>query len=394
MQGFFPASAVLQERPMGTIPKCGSCGLLKTCRSPKMVVAGDGARRVLVVGEAPGAVEDEEGEPFVGPAGQHLRDVLRGMGVRLNRDAWITNSLICRPPNNATPTKDQIGYCRPNLVRSIEENAPRVILALGRAALVSVIGPYWKEDIGEMSRWVGWTIPLENHWVIPTYHPSYLLRMDNRLLNRMFEEHLETAFTMEDEPPRQPDWRSKIDLLYDEEEIIDALERMDRKDDWAAVDYEGNCLKPEYPRGKIYSLAVSTPLRAISFPWVGKAIDAAGRFLASPNTRKIASNCKMEERWTRKIFGHGVNNWGWDTMLAAHCLDNRRGICSLKFQALVKLGVSIYNKNVEPFLKSHKGHYNRIHEVDSTSLLTYGGMDAILERYLARVQREEMGYAD
>jgi hypothetical protein len=95
-----------------------------------------------------------------------------------------------------------------------------------------------------------------------------------------------------------------------------------------------------------------------------------------------------------KTFGHGVNNWQWDTMLATHCLDNRPGICSLKFQALVQMGVPVYNKHIEPMLASYKGPYNRIREIEMGSLLYYGGMDALLEWKLAMKQRKEMGYAD
>jgi len=80
-------------------------------------------------------------------------------------------------------------------------------------------------------------------------------------------------------------------------------------------------------------------------------------------------------------------------MLAAHCLDNRPGICSLKFQSLVKMGVPIYNRHLEPYLESHgDGHYNRIQEISHKDLLTYGGLDSLLEYKLMRIQRKEMGY--
>lgn len=394
MLGFFTASAVQREKPVGLIPKCGSCGLLKTCKSPKMPVSGDGARKVLVVGEAPGATEDDQNRPFVGKAGQRLRETLGSLGVRLDRDAWTTNSLICRPPENAKPESKQIAYCRPNLLKAIETYEPQVIVTLGHSALVSVLGPYWKSDIGSMERWAGWTIPLEKHWVVPTYHPSFLLRMENSLLDRLFSDHLEAAFAIDEAPPKQPDWRGGIEILYDEDEVFEALTEIDDCSEWVAVDYETNCLKPEYPKAKIWSCAVSNGSRTVSYPWVGGNITVTGEFLRSKRTRKIASNLKMEERWTLKTFGHGVRRWGWDTMLAAHCLDNRQGICSLKFQSLVKMGVPLYNTTVEPYLESHDGPYNRIHEIETATLLTYGGMDAILEWALAMKQRKEMGYGD
>jgi hypothetical protein len=159
-----------------------------------------------------------------------------------------------------------------------------------------------------------------------------------------------------------------------------------------AVDYETNCIKPEWPKARLVSCAVSNGERTISYPWTEKTKTATGILLHSSSTQKIASNLKMEERWTIKEFGHGVINWGWDTMLAAHCLDNRTGICSLKFQALVQFGLPNYNLHIEPYLKSSHGPYNRITEIDLRQLLLYGGMDAILEYLLAMKQRKAMGF--
>jgi len=391
VRGFFASSVIRQEKPIGLIPKCGSCGLFKTCNSPKMVVEGAGAEQVLVVGEAPGVAEDEDGRLFVGKAGQYLRQALRGLGVKVTRDAWLTNALICHPPESATPTAKQIACCRPNILRTIEENAPRVILTLGWAALASVIGPYWKSDVGPLERWVGWKIPLEKHWVIPTYHPTFLMRMQNSLLDRLFADHLEMAFDVTRMPPKFVDWSSQVELLYDEDAIRDALREM-AESEWAAFDYEANCLKPEYPKARLFSCSVSNGKRTVSFLWTPAVQEMMSEFLRS-DALKIASNLKMEERWSRKFIGHGAKRWGWDTMLAAHCLDNRPGICSLKFQSLVKMGVPIYNRHLEPYLESHgDGHYNRIQEISHKDLLTYGGLDSLLEYKLMRIQRKEMGY--
>jgi len=358
-----------------------------------MPVHGNGKLKVMVVGEAPGETEDEANRPFIGNAGVFLRETLEEFDIDLDRDAWTTNALICRPPNNATPDAKQISYCRPNLLNAIQLYEPRVIVTLGRVALSSVLADSW-DDVGQMQRWTGWRIPLPKHWVCPTYHPSFLLRMKNGLMDRLFAQDLKRAFRIDRDPPPARDFASKIEVLYDDDEIYEAIRDIDRCGGWAAIDYEGNCLKPEYPKALIRSCAISNGERTISYPWIGRAIEATGKFLRSQRTRKIASNLKFEERWTRKFFGHGVTNWGWDTMLAAHCLDNREGITSLKFQALVKLGVASYNDNIEPYLVSKDLHYNRIEEIEVGTLLFYGGMDAFLEHRLAMRQRKEMDYAD
>jgi DNA polymerase len=390
MHGFFSSSAVQKDKPQSLIARCGACGLYKTCIAPKMRPFGRGKKSVLVVGEAPDRNEDERGRPFVGEAGDKLRSILRSVGVDLDRDALTTNALICRPPKNATPKPQQIDYCRPNLLKTIEQFQPNVIVTLGRSALASVMQSYWR-SIESLERWVGWQIPIERHWICPTWHPSYLNRVKNSLMDRKFQEHLQKAFAIDTAPPSQPDYAKKIEVLLDDRHAEEALGRIDSEGGWVAVDYETNCLKPEYEESKCYSCAVSNGRRTISYPWYGRAIPATGRFLASRMTRKIASNMKMEERWTRKLFGFGVANWAWDTMLAAHSLDNRTGICSIKFQALIRLGVPEYNQDIEPYLKSSKGHYNRIHEIDLKRLLLYGGFDGILEHKVAAHQRKEMG---
>jgi len=390
MKGFFQPSDVEKDKPIGLAPKCGACGLYKNCETPKMEPYGKGRRGVLVVGDAPGLQEDEQGQPFVGKAGQMLRRSLAGIGYDLGQDAWAANALACHPTGNPTPETKQIEWCRPKLLGTLAKLRPRVVITLGRAPLVSILKRYWK-DVDTLERWVGWKIPFEQHWLCPTYHPSYLLRMHNELMDRQFVNHLRQAFDIEEAAPMQPAWGEHIEILYDEEEICEALLEMHRESDWVAVDYETNCLKPQYPKAQIFSCAVSNGERTISYPWKGDAIMATGELLRRRKTRKIASNLKMEEKWTRKEFGFGVANWGWDTMIAAHCLDNRPHICSIKFQALVKLGVASYNSHVDPYL-SGRGWYNRIHHVDIRQLLLYGGMDAILEYKVAMMQREEMGY--
>jgi hypothetical protein len=78
-------------------------------------------------------------------------------------------------------------------------------------------------------------------------------------------------------------------------------------------------------------------------------------------------------------------------MLAAHCLDNRPGICSLKFQAFINLGVPSYNERIAPYLEASHGPYNRIHEILLDDLLHYNGIDSLLEVKLAQYQRRKMG---
>lgn len=388
MTGFFAPSEVQREKPVGLVPKCGACGLYLKCHSPKIKPYGEGRRRVLVVGEAPGQTEDEEDRPFIGKAGQFLRDTLEQLDIDLDEDAWTTNALICRPPNNATPDAKQIDYCRPNLLNTIQRYKPRVVVLLGKSAVSSLMPTYWKEDLGALERWTGWKIPGPDFWICPTYHPSFLLRSNNELLNRIFSQHLEAAFAIEEEP--KPFVPTKIELLYEPEDVDKAIFRfMDSK--WVAFDYETNCLKPEYPEARLLSCALSDGDYTVAFPWMKGIRNSMAQFVRAKGVKKIASNLKFEERWTIKEFGYGVEPWGWDTMLAAHCLDNRPGITGLKFQSWVGLGVPTYDSNIAPYLDSARGYYNRVHQIPLQDLLYYNGMDALLEFHLGMQQRMGMG---
>ena len=374
----------------GLAPKCGACGFYKRCESPKMPVHGDGAKGVLIVGDFPSKEDDEQGRPFGGESGQYLRQRLGQIGVRLDRDTWTTNALICTPSWKGKADTKTIGYCNPNLRQVLSDLKPRVVLTLGHYALTSVLMGTWS-DMDVLERWVGWQIPVEGRWVCPTYHPNFLTRMNNSLMERQFSDHLEAAFHLDTPPAPSVDYSKRIVVSYDDNEVLTTLKEIDRQGGWVAFDYETNSLKPEYEHSFIYSCAVSNGERTIAYLWNDRTAAYTRRFLISKRTRKIASNLKFEERWTLKTFGHGVRRWGWDTMLASHCLDNRPGICSLKFQAFVRMGVPVYNADVAPFLES-KGRYNRIREADPHTVLFYNGMDAILEHELAAIQRKDMGY--
>jgi DNA polymerase len=131
----------------------------------------------MVIGEAPGAQEDEQGEPFVGAAGQLLDAMLRALHLSRATDGdpaqrvYIANTLKCRPPGNRNPQADEMAQCEPFLLRQIELVQPRLILALGRFAVQALLRS--SDPIGRLRgrvhRYQG--LPL-----VVTYHPAYLLR--------------------------------------------------------------------------------------------------------------------------------------------------------------------------------------------------------------------------
>ena len=152
------------------IAECRACGLAATRRR---TVPGVGARDAawMFVGEAPGADEDAQGEPFVGAAGQLLDNMLGALGLSRDDGVFIANVLKCRPPNNRTPEPLEAAACRPYLDRQIELVAPGLIVALGRSAACTLLGV--DASVASLRNRVH---RYRKTPLIVTYHPAYLLR--------------------------------------------------------------------------------------------------------------------------------------------------------------------------------------------------------------------------
>jgi len=157
----------LRER----VAACTACALHAT-RTQTVFGVGSEQARLLVIGEAPGADEDRQGEPFVGRAGQLLNAMLRAIGLERG-EVYIANVLKCRPPQNRNPSLEEAAACEPFLRRQIELIGPRLILLVGGIAARNLLGtdtPVGRLR-GTVQRFGAAGIP-----VVVTYHPAYLLR--------------------------------------------------------------------------------------------------------------------------------------------------------------------------------------------------------------------------
>lgn len=398
MKGFFAVGQQAPKQFVGSVPLCGACGLLKTCKSPKMPVTGSGRRKLLIVGEVPGATEDSEGKQFVGKSGKLLEHTLRNLGVRMWRDCWLTNALSCRPPGNKIDDDRKIDYCRPLVINAIKELNPEIIILLGGIAVKSLIAYLWRDsDIGGIGRWAGWQIPAQqiNAWVCPTFHPSYILREKEPTANIWWNRHLKAALALKGRPwESPPSYADQVERLYSPNVAAAELGLIHATGKPVAFDFETNMLKPDSRQARIVCCSVSNGLRTIAYPWVGRAIEATKRLLMDKHVAKVGANVKFETRWALARLDCRVRNWFWDTMQASHILDNRQAISSLKFQAFVQFGQPCYDEHIKPYLEGIGGNGpNRIQDVDQSDLLLYCGLDALLEWKLARKQTKQMGFA-
>jgi len=124
----------------------------------------------MFIGEAPGADEDQQGEPFVGRSGQLLTNMIKAMGLR-REDVYIANIIKCRPPGNRTPERDECDTCSPFLMRQIEAIRPKALVALGAVAAKSLLAIN-----APMSELRGRWYDFRGTKLAVTYHPAFLLR--------------------------------------------------------------------------------------------------------------------------------------------------------------------------------------------------------------------------
>jgi uracil-DNA glycosylase family 4 len=172
-----PSQAALSSDPIAALRQiredigdCTRCVLHKQGRKQIVFGVGNPRAELMFIGEAPGADEDEKGEPFVGRAGQLLTNMIKAMGLS-REEVYIANIIKCRPPGNRTPERDECETCSPFLMRQIETVAPKAIVALGAVAaktLLAINAP--------MSELRGRWYDFRGTKLAVTYHPAFLLR--------------------------------------------------------------------------------------------------------------------------------------------------------------------------------------------------------------------------
>ncbi len=412
MKGFFSkAETSSPYRSEKGVHSCVSCQLYKSAQSPRMKPYGNFKKKIMVIGEGPGHEDDENGRPWQGPMGKNLKRIYSKYGVDLFEDCLNLNAVNCRAVDkkgeNKTPTEYEISCCRQKVLSEIDKHKPKVIILHGSAAISSMIGYRWKRDFGGIMKWAGWTIPDREFdaWLCPTFHPHYVEKQKETEpeVTVLWEKDLKRAFEKIDESlPTYKDEMDCVEISKEPGKLFDKIRK--DKPELLAFDIETTGLKPYntdlheiatisfcYEDDKVY---------AVPFPKEPKEIKRLKLLLESPDVGKIAANMKYEDTWVSILYGITVNPWVFDTMQAAHILDNRPGITSLKFQSYVQFGLVGYDDDINPFLKSPDSNSpNRIKELISSragleKLLLYNGVDSLMTYKLAKLQMEEMGWGE
>lgn len=363
---------------------------------------GEGRKGIMVVGEAPGEVEDRRNKPWQGPAGQALQRMLKALGISLYEDCISVNSVRCRPVdkkgNNVKPTDRQITACRSRTIDDIVRFKPKLILLMGESAVKCVIGGRWKKDLGTIGRWRGWLIPDQdyNAWILPTFHPSFLIRNERRdELWYQWEDDLRKAIAALDTPVPKT---KPVDIrIIDDLSVLEGI-----RDGIISFDFETTGLKPHAKGHRIVIASVATSSDTAYTFMLPKARNECRPFLEilqNPNIKKIAHNMKFEDTWARERLRVEVKGWLWDSMLASHLLDNRAAVCGLKFQVYVHFGIPDYDSAVQKWLErqddKNANSFNRVMEAVERpelkqKLLEYCALDSIYAYRLAEIQMKQM----
>lgn len=152
------------------VTNCIKCDLHKT-RTNTVFARGNPQASLCITGEGPGQEEDEQGLPFVGKSGKLLDQTLIELGLNIDTDIYVCNIVKCRPPNNRRPTDEEINHCIDYLDEQLKLVDPKVIVALGNTAISGLL-----PIDGGITKIHGKFFKRGKIWVVPVYHPSYVLR--------------------------------------------------------------------------------------------------------------------------------------------------------------------------------------------------------------------------
>lgn len=399
MPGFFSTQETQSVlRPDGKTYSCHTCGLYRgDLNSPKIQPTGKNKKGILNVIEYVSDEDDKhEGHWMHSKYGHVIAREYQKNGIDIDEDCLNVHAVRCHP-GKRMPTNLEMDCCNILLMKLIREVKPKIIILHGKIPIQSVIGKRWKKDIGVINKWRGYIIPDQELgcFVAPVYSPPFA--MTNEVLMSIWQQDIKAALNAPEKKKFHKYVKPKIKFIKDLS-VFDKIKPLSN----IAFDYETTGLKP-HARGHqlvCASVAVSEYLvYAFMIPKKKKKLQPFVDLLRDPKIGKMAHNMKFEETWTEEILGFRISNWHWDSMLAAHVLDNRGGITGLKFQTYVQFGLIDYSSHMEKWLKGsdskNMNSLNRLLEFCNTTkgreeTLEYCALDSALQYRLALLQQKEV----
>jgi DNA polymerase-1 len=346
---------------------CEACTLHKTCQHPCINGRGSLKSSIVLLGEAPGENEDKQGTPFIGAAGGFLtKHILRGSGLS-ESDLYITNAIKCRPPANRKPSILNIRACEPNLIKELQTIKPKVILACGNTALHSLLNLYHSKSTNDekkssgltgISQWRGiqvWNRQF-NCWVVPTYHPSALLRdrqegIEYRIDQTVEDFELAGKLANQTRPAMEYPTPYHISSVSKALKVVEGVSKSKR----VAFDIETEDLDPT---SELLGISLSDRedrgfyIQADLIQQSPELRSAIDELMEDPDILKILHNGAFDQRVLRYKGFPELRNWK-DIMIAAGLLDENfpKGLKPLTWRYLSFGG---YDRELDDYRREHK----------------------------------------
>lgn len=319
-----------------------------------------------------------------------LKGFLRSLGIKFHTDCYRTAAVKCYSQKKVT--KAVINHCRHNLFNLISKLKPKKIIVFDQFALNMLIGDKVSISLESFStsNWMNMIIPDQDlkTLICPVFNINFALsylpnkifwRKDAiksfmlRKLENQFKNILNASFT---------ETATKVEILDKKADIILLLNKIISEKYTIAFDYETTGKKPYDNPHKILCVSICYD-NSISYSFDLKDLEVLNLFkyiLKNPDIKKISHNLVFENLWSNRILQTDVNGWYFDTMIAAHVLDNSSGITGLKHQTYINFGIIGYDDSVKPYIKSEdsKGSsMNRLEEMGQRELKIYCALDSL-----------------
>ena len=338
----------------------------KSYKEPFLVKTGTSTKKLLIVGSRVSKMAHMSGMPVMAEYLEPILNLLPSVYT-----VYYIPSITCYTERNLTHEQVIVGAkcCGQNIIDAVKQVKPDYVLLFDSPAIAAIYDK--RTDKGcNAELWRGNRIPDQTLgcFVIPLFRYITPRQGADNVQWLLIQEDLKLV----DPNLAFPSFTIKVDTT-------DAILQKLTAGDTIAFDYETTGLKPDNSGHRIYSASIYRlgDDTAYSFLVTKANCERLKAILSSREIKKIAHNIKMEERWTRKMFGIGVNGWIWDTCIGAHCINSTRGNSGLKFQALVNFGRDDYSKSVEQYLHAETSNgVNAIHNCPIDSLLEYGAWDS------------------
>ena len=407
MQGFFSKAEIAvqakQEVDVDQLRShCAKCKLDKNCKTPRMEVSGSGKKQILIIGDSPSSADDNNAIQFSSDSGNYLTEVLKKQGIHLRKDCWLVNAVRCNNEINTEKLSNSAKLCSGYIEKIIYERKPKLILILGSAG-ISTVFPEFKDRT--VSRWKSLLIPDEkyNTNIYATFHPrDVLIKKFDLNYKLSFESDIKDCFSkLQNSQIVRDDAQKRIKRLTVFADVKNLLNRILDREELIYFDYETTGLKPYKPGHKIAIIGIALDSKsAYAFPfdfnsfWTKKELSELKELwfniLQSRKIKKVAHNAKFEDNWSAIIIGSRPIGLVWDTMMAAHIIDNRPKFTGLKFQTFINWGVRPYDEHIKHFLDSKGKEFNTIMKALLRELLLYCGLDCLYGIRLFEKQKSRL----